>query len=96
MLTLEQALAELPDTADGIADKMRALGIKGTQEHGDSCPLANWLKSRGFAIPWFGSLWVTVWDGIEHRECDTPDGASEFVRRFDAGVYLDLVEVAHG
>ena len=88
MLTLYEALAQLPDTADGIADRMRALDIKGCQDMGGHCPLARWLEREGFEEAIVerrnatakGYFWVEM-----------PQAAREFVDRFDDGVYLDLV-----
>ena len=93
-LTLAQALAELPDTADGIADRMRALGIKGKRHYITCCPLATFLRDKGIR--------GAVIDGMEASIRGVDDftpltgSQAEFVRRFDAGVYLDLVEVDRG
>lgn len=95
-LTLDQALAELPDTADGIADRMRALGIKGFCGDAYNCPVANWLlrPGSGFAGASVGDVRIEVCDADSGFEDEpTPPAVAEFVRRFDAGVYLDLVEV---
>lgn len=95
MLTLAEALAELPDTADGIADRMRALGIKGKRQDDYCCPIANFLMGKGFEEACVGESWIEVCDDDSgSEEADTPPAVSEFVSRFDAGVYLDLVEVA--
>jgi len=93
-LTLAQVLAELPDTADGIADRMRALGIKGKRGRSCCCPLANYLVSEGFDQAIVGESWIEVLYDSGSVECDTPPVIAEFIDRFDAGVYLDLVEVA--
>jgi hypothetical protein len=90
-LTLDQALAELPDTADGIADRMRALDIKGRRQDDFCCPIANWLIGKGFEDPMVGEEWCEALDD-DPTQTDTPPAVAEFVRRFDAGVYLDLVE----
>lgn len=94
MLTLAEALAGLPDTADGIADRMRALGIKGKQLKSGCCPIANWLKTEGFTHASVGQTACLGRRGSATTEdVRSPRAVAEFVRRFDAGVYLDLVEV---
>lgn len=91
-------LVSLGSTADEIADKLRAAGIKGS--HGmDCCPIANWLKRE---------VGLTDWDEIEvdalsvylcrHEQeslvVNPPTPVVEFVCRFDdEGEYLDLEEV---
>ena len=91
-LTLAQVLAELPDTADGIADRMRALGIKGRKGGACECPLANYLKDRGLPDVAVARYYARAFKGGV-TEAEMPPAASEFVYRFDHGVYLDLVEV---
>jgi hypothetical protein len=97
---LEQALAELGAlTPDGIADRMRALGIKGELGRPRCCPIALYLR----AVP--GIAWVSV---IPTRvtfvlapvspfgRVPAPGSVYLFVKRFDRGVYLDLVAVDGG
>jgi hypothetical protein len=97
---LEQALAELGAlTPDGIADRMRALGIKGVREKSCECPLARYLDPRGIdgvrVSPHFGPTWVAWFMGTV-VEVTLPSTVAEFAVRFDRGVYLDLVAVDGG
>lgn len=90
---LEQALAELGAlTPDGIADLMRAKGIKGVCGHTCDCALARYLRSRGFDDIEVGMR--IAWVPDTAIEGTLGDAVAEFRRRFDAGVYLDLVEVS--
>lgn len=94
-LTLFQALAELPDTPDGIADRMRVLGIKGYCGDAYNCPIANWLlrPDTGYEGASVGDIRIEVCDDDSgFQDAPMPPAVAEFVRRFDAGVYLDLVE----
>jgi hypothetical protein len=91
VLTLAEVLAELPDTADGIADRMRAFGIKGQLRDDFCCPIANFLTSRGFEDAMVGEEWIEVCDDDSG---DTPPAVAEFVRRFDAVAWPDLVQGA--
>jgi hypothetical protein len=46
-LSLEQALAELPDTAGGIAAYLIEQECRGKREDGERCPIANYLRGTG-------------------------------------------------
>jgi hypothetical protein len=92
-------LADLGDTADAVADRLRALEIKGRRKEPCACPIANYLlsktdavevsviqaRSRFIILTPIGSRWQRV---------PNPEPVGEFLKRFDQGVYLDLVEVA--
>lgn len=92
MLSLAEALAALPDTADGIAAHLTALGIRGVRFDGCNCPVTNYLTGLGF-------------DGIDVDETRVrrrteprrservaaSDAMSNFVRRFDRGEWPELV-----
>jgi len=92
---VETTLAELGDTPDAIADRLRALGIKGRQHSMRFCPIARLIE------PLNGVEFVEV-DGryaFLSPDIDTtdwvwlPQPVREFVSWFDDGVYLDLAEV---
>jgi hypothetical protein len=91
-------LADLGDTADAIADRLRALGIKGRARQACHCPVANYIERQsaytGASVSRDLVLAVDPDLNYEALEVPTPDAVAEFVRRFDDGVYLDLVEVA--
>lgn len=90
-------LAELGDTADKVADALRAKGIKGRRVSARSCPVTTYLKARRPAL----DTLTTTQGWVRFRDPDSPtwptipttEPVREFVRRFDQGVYLDLVEV---
>lgn len=89
---LERALAELGAlTPDGIADRMRALGIKGVPGDDCTCPIAEYLRrtdQRGVSV----GGWIIT----EDVYMTTPAMIAEFIERFDRGVYMDLVVVDGG
>lgn len=93
MLTLEQALAELPDTADGIAAYFAEQGITGQRNHNYCCPVANYVK-RTTAVedPAVEPGLVEGFGGEgEELVCETPAAVKEFVERFDKGAWPELV-----
>lgn len=96
---LEQALAELGAlTPDGIADLMRAKGIKAKPTASCSCAVAVYLESLGIGEPSIGPDQVPGGRWYVHsyqlnKNALLPEPVAEFARRFDAGVYLDLVGV---
>jgi hypothetical protein len=97
---LEQALAELGAlTPDGIADHMRALGIKGFRSDSCRCALAVHLAKLGVegatvTLTFDPVVWHAV---LPHGAyVQLPPAAVEFAERFDDGVYLDMVVVDGG
>jgi hypothetical protein len=95
--TVEQvaaALAELGDTPDAIADRLRALEIKGKRGAACQCPIAAYLRFRfGVrAIVGAGMQDVITWRArTGWPEIPTPLPVAAFALNFDRGVYLDLV-----
>jgi hypothetical protein len=91
---LEQALAQLPGTADGIAEQLHAGGIKGVRADDGCCPLAVYLTGLGFDTPSVDVGTISAWiDGDEPQyESEwTPSHVEDFIRRFDAGAWPELV-----
>jgi hypothetical protein len=84
------AITNLGPTADDVADRLRARGIKGWQGNAGACPLARVIR----AIPGAENALVaprTVYLGYGAYVYLTP--GTETVRRwFDRGVYLDLID----
>lgn len=93
---LAQALADLGDTPDAVADHLRSLGLKGKPVSGDCCPIARYLVQRGFEWASVNHLSVLVnnpaREFAQHIE-PCPKPVRRFIQRFDDGVYLDLVEI---
>lgn len=86
-------LAELGTTPDAVADRLRALGIKGGRGQLCGCPIAVYIRTRlgvraavsADLIQW--GAWPAWVDLIP------PLAVAAFIRRHDQGVYLDLVTV---
>lgn len=91
MLTLEQALAALPDTADRIAARFAADGIKGTRKDDGCCPVAVYLTSVGLASPEVTENVIAVGGDDEDLFEFTPEHVVEFIQRFDNGAWPELV-----
>lgn len=95
---LAALLGELGSTPDGVADRLRAAGIKGQRGKAWCCPIANWLvRETGLTNPevHFGSVAADCELPSGNLSCvgvDMPPQIYQFIRRFDDGVYLDLVE----
>jgi hypothetical protein len=98
---VRQLLIDLGDTPDAVADRLRALEIKGQCGQPRRCPIANYVRSRMpeevgavSAIPsrvrvLRGEAPISRWGGTV-----TTEAVYVFIRRFDRGVYLDLIEVS--
>ncbi len=93
MLSLAEALAALPDTADGIAAHLRAKGIRGVRENPDCCPIANYLSGTGglYGPDVDPSRIDAFTDEGDAEQVCTPAHIAEFVRRFDDGEWPELV-----
>lgn len=89
---IEKMLAGLGDTADAVADSLRAKGIKGNSTDGECCPIAN-LVSAEFPEAakgvwgaeddwWVETHYVRTPDGL----VPTPEPVCEFITTFDDGV----------
>lgn len=90
------ALAELGDTPDAVADRLRALEIKGWMGSESMCPIAVYLARLDdtWVVEVLGEQAFISDDEITTVEVDLPEPVSLFVRRFDQGVYLDLADGA--
>jgi hypothetical protein len=96
---VEAALSGLGNTADEVADRLRALGIKGIRDDAACCPIARLLESAlgaGIAVC-VGNFSITILGplgpgGLGFEIEDAPDAVREFISRFDDSVYLDLAE----
>jgi hypothetical protein len=88
---VEVKLAGLGDSPDAIADRLRALGIKGRRANESCCAIANLIKSVDgvtCVVVKNANAWLFPDSRIQLR-----GPVAEFIERFDRGVYLDLVEV---
>lgn len=95
MLSLAEALAELPDTADGIANHLIVEGIRGVREMPNCCPVANYLTRAGFHLVEVTADEVTADEVTADdgwRRIETPNGVASFVLRFDQGEWPELVD----
>lgn len=95
MLSLEQALAELPDTADGIAAYFIEQECRGKQRFATCCPVANYLTGIGYDEATVSKFEINVWiddDEAGELEADTPDAIADFIQRFDQGEWPELVD----
>lgn len=84
-------LQALGGTADRVADRLRAVEIRGHQDVGVGCPIANYLELAGMPafvdVAWY---WLLGDPAGTHHEM--PPAVSVFIRRFDDGMYLDLID----
>lgn len=92
MLSLAEALAALPDTADGIAAHLTAKGIRGVPADSYCCPVANYLTGAGFWAASVGDIRIEVVDDDSgSEEAVTPKPVADFLRRFDSREWPELV-----
>jgi len=86
-IPIQQKLADLPTTSDGIAIKLAELGIQGRRGSSWKCPIAQYLGDgvavRPDKIVLDSDKWICL---------PVPEPVSEFIGKFDAGEYPELVE----
>lgn len=87
MISLEQALSELPDTADEIARMLIEADCQGRMRNGKCCPMANYLTRLGFVEPFVQPDYVQVNGAMP----PTSSALEDFVERFDEGEWPELV-----
>jgi len=91
MKTLEQALAELPDTADSIAEYFIQQECRGVPGDSICCPIANYLTGIGFMGPSVRDIAMDAYDDEDlWSQADTPPHIGEFISRFDKGEWPEL------
>lgn len=82
----------LGETPDAVADSLRKTGVRGYRGCCFSCPLARYLKARGFGFVTVGVNSVVCVVPKETTKHRLPAAVLEFVKRFDDGLYPDLRE----
>jgi hypothetical protein len=85
---LEQALAELGNTADEIAVALIAKGMRGHRKIGTCCPIATYLGST-FDAPEVTENSIAI-GRLEEPWIHTPHHVVEFITRFDDGEWPEL------
>lgn len=90
MLSLEEALAQLPDTADGIAAYLIERGLRGERDDGCKCPVANYLRAAGLPDPLVDPDDAYISGVDEAERVKLPVHVREFVNRFDDGAWPEL------
>lgn len=92
---LVQTLEELGDDADSIARNLAREGCKGFPGNGAECPVARYLKKKGFSNPTVCITDIVVENNNNLIVIQTPLGVEDFLGDFDQGVYPELVETAN-
>ena len=88
-------LTTIGNTSDDVADFMRSLAIKGRRNDETDCPLAR-LLLRMPEVEQVAVIddHVYVWgDALNPIVITLPKPVAEFVTRYDARIYLDLIEL---
>lgn len=90
-LRVRELLADLGSNPDEVAATLRRLSITGYLRAPASCPVASYLNNHIY----HELLFVTP-QNVYHQEniriiAATPHAVSDFMERFDAGGYPDLV-----
>lgn len=86
-----KALEQLGNTSDEIAEALSVKEIKGRPRHSTACPIAHYLKD---ALPECETIHVCIphayLDSALNSSIPLPAPVKDFIRKFDAGEYLNL------
>lgn len=83
-------LEGLGETADEVANSLRAAKVRGHRGTCGSCPIARHLHQQGVDSPSVLTLHVWVNRNSRSMRITLPQPVCDFVRRFDAGDFEDL------
>jgi len=93
-------LNHLGGTSEHVHDRLLALDCKGRRDDCGACPIAVYLLRSDLnpSQVFVGDSTVTLIFGDpaepdQRVDVRVPEPVSEFVHRYDSGVYLDLVQV---
>lgn len=85
--TISGFLKELGDTSDEVARSLEERRISGVKGWGGSCPIYNYLKSRGCNV-YFVEEGMIIDGSYGYTFTTAP--VKEFIRRFDKGEFPEL------
>ena len=91
--TLEQVLQELGNTSEEVVAKLRAEGIKGKMSAPGSCPIACYLKRKGFYKPSVTQYDVSV--VTDEPDPDLLPRTYHYVKNTEA-IKMFVIEFDHG
>ena len=92
-LTPEEALRQLGDTADEVAESLRRAGCRGYTASAHGCPVARYMQGlgfKGFQVGASGYYRGPGHMGVMSAKGHNARGVGEFILRFDRGEYPDL------
>lgn len=99
---IEKALEDLGDTPESVAEKLQAGGFTGEPKSGESCPVANYLRSLKFdgvksitvapryAVVFFSESKNPDDEPREFRDIYFPNPVIGFIDLFDNGEFPEL------
>lgn len=87
---IEKALAELPNSADGIAQFLHDEAIKGCRGDSELCPLANYLRKVSGAKTLAAYHSAIYSGGVLVAQLSLEQ--SRFISRFDTNWYPQLIQ----
>lgn len=89
VMLLEDAIKNLGFNSIQIRATIYNAGVKGRQQSVCNCPVANYLKSQGYRDVVAGTDWCAVKD---QEPVITPNSVKDFMEKFDAGLYPELIQ----
>lgn len=86
---IDEALSVLGTTTDDVAASLRRLEIRGLRRTPQKCPIAKYLRMRGFEVMGSYNHFIELPGGRYGR---TAEVITQFMKRFDEGEFpfLDI------
>lgn len=83
-------LEALGDGSPKIADTLESLGIKGRVGSPNDCPIARYLRSKGFTCASVSSRKIEARADRGWHDMVTPEPVRQFLFEFDRGLFPTL------
>ncbi len=96
-MSIEKMLRDLGKTADQVALTLLYFGFTGQRCSVKGCPVIRYINSDPDVAKWGGMKaprpGVITWDDLQILDPICPQPVAEFMKRFDAGEFSELVRV---
>lgn len=84
-------LDALGSTPTEVAENLLRLGCKGRKKSSCNCPVANYLKLKGYSNPWVDDVMIYISEEEHDESLSPPTPIYTFIKDFDRDLYPDLI-----
>jgi hypothetical protein len=84
-------LDALGSTPTEVAGNLFRLDCKGRKHSSCNCPVANYLKLKGYSNPWVDDVIIYFKEEQDYESLSPPTPICTFIKDFDRNLYPDLI-----